>query len=72
MAALFVSKPQVKPFVVAQQYLTNPLLIGGRKFGLRVWVVLTNMDPMRAYIHTNGLVLFSSAVSEAQQQGRSE
>jgi hypothetical protein len=58
---------QVKPFVVAQRYLTNPLLIHGRKFGLRVWVVLTNTDPMRAYIHTNGLVLFSSSVSQQQQ-----
>jgi hypothetical protein len=55
---------QVRPFVVAQRYLTNPLLINGRKFGLRVWVVLTSVDPMRAYLHTNGLVLFSSTVSQ--------
>lgn len=47
-------------FQVAQLYVDNPLLISGRKFGLRLWVVLVGADPLRAYIHKNGLVLFAS------------
>lgn len=50
----------LKPYVCAQQYVANPLLIGGRKFGIRVWVLVTGFDPLRAYIHGNGLVLFAN------------
>lgn len=44
----------------AQQYVANPLLIQGRKFGIRVWVLVTGHNPLRVYMHTNGLVLFST------------
>lgn len=49
-----------KPYVLAQRYVDNPLLVDGRKFGIRVWVVVTGFNPLRAYIHANGLVLFST------------
>ena len=46
---------------LAQQYISSPLLINSCKFGVRVWVlVLPELAPLRAYMHTNGLVLFSS------------
>ena len=51
---------QVRPFVVAQQYIEDPLLIQGLKFGIRVWTVITSVDPLRVYLHSGGLVLFSS------------
>lgn len=46
---------------LAQQYITNPLLIQGRKFGLRVWVLVPDVNPLRVYLHQNGLLLFSEA-----------
>jgi hypothetical protein len=52
--------PPAKPYVCAQRYVADPLLIGGRKFGVRVWVLVTGHDPLRAYIHANGLALFST------------
>lgn len=34
-------KGSPKPYVVAQRYVDNPLLINGRKFGIRLWAVVT-------------------------------
>lgn len=45
---------------LAQQYVPNPLLIAQRKFGLRVWALVPDINPLRAYLHRNGLLLFSS------------
>lgn len=42
-----------------------PLLLGDRKFGIRVWALVTGVEPLRIYLHRNGLVLFSSAPYDA-------
>lgn len=52
--------PSLKPYVVAQKYIPNPMLINGHKFGLRIWALITNYAPLTVYIHQNGLVLFSN------------
>lgn len=46
---------------VAQRYISNPLLVGGRKFHLRLYLVITNLHPLRALLHKEGLVLFASS-----------
>ncbi|GIM13614.1 hypothetical protein Vretimale_16680 [Volvox reticuliferus] len=61
-----VPRPDLAPGVhlyrwyLAQQYVTKPLLIDSRKFGVRVWVLVSDAAPLRIYIHSRGLVLFSS------------
>ncbi len=45
---------------IAQRYITNPLLIGGRKFHLRLYLLITSLHPLRALLHKEGLVLFAS------------
>lgn len=45
---------------LAQQYINQPLLINGRKFGIRLWVAVPGVLPLRVYLHRNGLALFSS------------
>ncbi|KAG1655075.1 hypothetical protein FOA52_009027 [Chlamydomonas sp. UWO 241] len=45
---------------VAQLYLPRPLLLEGRKWHARLWLLVTCASPLRAYVHTRGLVLFSS------------
>lgn len=46
---------------VAQKYIMNPFLVNGRKFHLRLYLVITNMQPLRALVHKEGLVLFASS-----------
>lgn len=46
---------------VAQKYINNPFLVNGRKFHLRLYLVITNMQPLRALLHKEGLVLFAAS-----------
>ena len=44
---------------VAQRYETEPLLLYGHKFHLRVYVVIANMNPLRVLVCKEGIVLLA-------------
>ena len=37
--------------VVLQKYLSNPLLVDGYKFDMRVYVLVTSINPLEAFIY---------------------
>jgi hypothetical protein len=45
---------------VVQRYVHRPLLIGESKFHMRVYMLVTALDPVRAYIHNDLCVMFST------------
>ncbi|KAI9101639.1 tubulin-tyrosine ligase family-domain-containing protein [Phlyctochytrium arcticum] len=46
--------------VVVSRYITKPYLIGGRKFDIRLYVVVTSWEPLRVYLAEEGIVRFAS------------
>jgi len=46
--------------VLVSEYVSNPLLINGKKFDLRIYVAVTSINPLRIYIYEDGLVRFAT------------
>ncbi|KAK2949489.1 putative Replication protein A 70 kDa DNA-binding subunit [Blattamonas nauphoetae] len=49
---------------VVQQYLTNPHLINGLKYDLRLYVLVASSNPLRMYLHKKGIIRFATVPFE--------
>ena len=43
---------------IVSRYIDNPLLINSTKFDIRLYIVLTSIDPLRIYVYNEGLARF--------------
>ena len=53
--ALVLSKSSDRKMLV-QRYLSDPYLINKKKFDMRLYVLVTGVDPLRIYLHEEGLI----------------
>jgi hypothetical protein len=48
--------------MVVQRYISNPLLVDGYKFDLRVYVVIVGTNPLSAFVCDEGLARFCTVI----------
>lgn len=45
---------------IVQKYISNPMLIDSLKFDLRIYVLITCVQPLRIFMYNDGLARFAT------------
>ena len=46
--------------MVVQEYIDKPMLLDGYKCDMRIYVLVTSVDPLRIFLYQDGLVRMST------------
>jgi len=55
-----VHESDSSPRSLIQHYIADPHLVGGYKYHMRIHLVITNLNPLQAYVQENGQCLFAT------------
>ena len=56
---------------VVSEYISNPLLLNGYKFDMRIYVAITSINPLRIYMYEEGLARFATCKYSNNTGGKS-
>lgn len=57
---LIESRDEVTKKTLITEYITNPFLLFNRKFDIRIFTVVTSVDPLRIYVYQESYVSFAA------------
>lgn len=64
LKSIMVSKDTIW---VTQKYIEKPLIIIGKKFDMRVWILVTSADPLKVWMFKRPYLRFTSEDYDANQ-----
>jgi hypothetical protein len=59
-ASASAATPGAGASVVVQEYIASPLLVGGRKVDLRLYVCVTSFEPLEAFLYHEGYARYAT------------
>lgn len=57
---MYLNRQNVFETYLISRYIENPMLIGGKKFDLRLYVLVTSFQPLNAFLYEFGFCRFST------------
>lgn len=56
--------------MVVCHYISNPLLINDLKFDLRIYVVVTSINPLKIFMYEDGLARFATSAYNTDKNSK--